>query len=1633
MAKGRVSGGTPLSIKANLDINQAKKNALDLIKTLNDIKTAASSSGMNPTTGVAKIYDVKPLNEYQAGLLKIKQEALDLAKQNSEKAAERRAQLDAEKKAAQEKAAAEKSASLATQAALKEETRIKREQIALQKEQATLARKTGAFPAGFADRQFQTLPILTPAPTANARLLKSLTEDYQKGAISLRDYAEATQRVRASMEGKDQVAKNDINSTKESTNVTKMTAAAKRDLALENAKLKKSEQEAAAALKNSAREQMNVKGSVEQRKAAMVRLIATYDRMNAAERNSASGLRLNTIIKDLNAQITKIDPTKVEKVAAQLKKVPESLPAPTDGGLFSRLFSSIGAGALSILGPLAAVGTVWTAVKNIFTHNVEISDTFADVRRTAKLSNDEVDTLAKGLKGLNTRTNLDGLLDVGFIGGRLGAAKKDLPEFIKQVDELAVVLKKELPGGAEAVSEALGSIVSDTASAPPEGVSLGTALSKVGSNLLELAHSGPVTVKYLQDFTLGVAGTAASAKLSIPVISAYGAVLGETKQIASSAALSITRLVTGLTTKTGKYAAIAQLADSTLTVEKFTKLVNTDTKVALDLFFKGLKAGNPVATEYAARLGSVGINTGKVTNAVKILAENQDKLADRIAKGTVAFEEGTSVAHNFEIANDTIGASVDKLGNSIVNLTTDPNSNMTNFFKGVIDGAAKGVSGLSIFIDTVKGLSTDPIKFVGDSAKKSRDESLGKLNEEARRYAQYSFRDKDTDAERLNILKEEVKIRDIINLQYLKAKVAYYNIRPQDRSLADTNQFNDVETKLQKQIALVRELNKIRNKKSVDITGTEELADLDKDVRTIDVIKADIKDLELANKKLDVQSEVFKSNVRQIVKLRKELKLALGGKDTEGLRDENQQEARIKARNSFQKEIDKMIAGSSRTQMNADEAEVNSISEKYDNLRQKAKEYYEGLAREAKKGKLSPKDSSELNVRMSGIDSAELNEKQAAINKGINERFKSQLANQTKDFEEFENYKLKYGLDAAQKRYKTEYTTAEAYAQKLEDVQTNILNKYGDPTGYTEAQRQELEIATNELIAFNERRKGIQDENYARAFEAALTNAQKIEQINREYELNRIALGKDATTEQLANLQRERDERIRIQNEANASQLSGYEDLMRSYDSLTREQLIKALNAIKIKARAEYTLGKLTAEQLAKINGEADNNLNNINDGNPFAKVTQALKDYKAVLNDPAMGKGSEGANKAFKVLTDAAEAAAEYVGKAIESIESDLNNAGLVSDGLQSVIDKAKKAITSVKGVMSGASQIFEGINSKNPVAVVTGAIKLLTSAISLFGTKDKNLQKKIDGYKAQLDSLGNSYKQLERQVANSVGESVYSDQAKEIENLQKQQQLLIQSRDAEGQKKKKDQGKIDEYNNQINDIPNKIDDINNAISQNLIQGTFKDLSNSLADAFAEAFKAGENGIEKMDDVFKNFIGNAIKNSLKLKILDPVVKNFTDDLTQYAKDNNNSIVGFDFDKWKAQLKEAGDQFNAGLKVSEQFFKPDSEKPSSVGTIRAELTEQTGGKLEGLWRGQFDMTKTLVGLSTDRNALLIPMAKSLGDIHQVALEQLRTQMRIDANTLRTADNTDDLGKKLDQIISNTKGGPTARGSGYQSI
>lgn len=785
--------------------------------------------------------------------------------------------------------------------------------------------------------------------------------------------------------------------------------------------------------------------------------------------------------------------------------------------------------------------------------------------------------------------------------------------------------------------------------------------------------------------------------------------------------------------------------------------------------------------------------------------------------------------------------------------------------------------------------------------------------------------------------------------------------------------------------------------------------------RTTAFIKNQIAELKKLRKPLDIASAGYKDYTMKIKALQKELKLANGGGITTRSGSEN---SGVSARNSLQREIDDAIKSSRRKQMSADDSEVQAVEDKYSTIREKVKQHYDKL------GKMDPKKKAELNVRISGLDDAELFEKQAVIDNKSNDRFKSILSIQAKDFEDFENYKTKFGIEAAEKRYGKEFTIGKTYSQKLEDFQTKLLSEITDPAEATESQKQTLAAVTDAIKQDSEKRKAMADADYASARQDAMTNAEKFLQIERDYQKNLLALTQkgDDTPERVAILDKARKKSISALAVDDLTDTDAWKNLFSDMDTLTISQIDTLIK--EIEAKFDNLKVKFDPIDLAEIRKKLQEARQVVIEKNPFASLGSAIK---AVFSD-----GADGAKKSAKQI----QIDWKNLGAAMEGSFAFVDNAIQSTDILKEAIGEVgATAISSLAATASVAIAVTAAIKTAEKASVVLAIISaalVVVQAISglfksIFNAHDKRVEKSIEKHKDQVESLGGAYNRLERDVNNAVGKAVEQAHLSQIENLKQQQVELEKIREAEKSKKKPDQGKINETNDQIASIGDKIQDVQKAMVEALTGTTAK----SISDGIISGFKSGKRAAKDFADDFNGLMEDALLKALQTNFLDVEMAKFYKQFAEAAKDGIT-----DEEAAKLRTNYTG-IINEGLELVKDIDKitggpKKKDEDSETGTLRASLTEETGSKLEGLWRGQYDMTRQLVIQSTERNALLIPVSKGIGELYSIAKANFDVALRIEANTLRTADNTErlreiELGIKT--IATNTKPSTTPRALG----
>lgn len=118
--------------------------------------------------------------------------------------------------------------------------------------------------------------------------------------------------------------------------------------------------------------------------------------------------------------------------------------------------------------------------------------------------------------------------------------------------------------------------------------------------------------------------------------------------------------------------------------EDFTELVNTDIAGAVNLFLSKINDQNLSNTELQKVLKGLKLGGVGTAEVVGKLGQNMELLNRRTTEAGKALQSTDSIQQEFtRRKNQTLGASIERLTNLFVNLTTD--SGFARFLGGIID------------------------------------------------------------------------------------------------------------------------------------------------------------------------------------------------------------------------------------------------------------------------------------------------------------------------------------------------------------------------------------------------------------------------------------------------------------------------------------------------------------------------------------------------------------------------------------------------------------------------------------------------------------------------------------------------------------------------------------------------------------------------------------------------------------------------------------------------------------------------------------------------------------------------------------------------------------------------------------
>ena len=280
----------------------------------------------------------------------------------------------------------------------------------------------------------------------------------------------------------------------------------------------------------------------------------------------------------------------------------------------------------------------------------DMAEHMSGVKKYTGLADEAVQQLNDDFMKMDTRTAWEQLNDLAGDAGRLGIqSKQQILDFVQAADQINVALGEDL--GEDAVKN-IGKLAQLFGDADKMG--LKQAMLSSASVINELAQSSSASEGYLMDFTARLAGVGKQAGMTQAQVMAFGSVLDQNMVNVEKGATALQNVITALYAKP---AAMAKVAG--LNVKEFTQLLKTDGNAAVLQFVEALrKAGKMDAL--APMLTDMKLSGAGVTQTLSTLAANIETLKRTQQQATQAFTQGTSVTNEFNTANNTAQAQLEK-------------------------------------------------------------------------------------------------------------------------------------------------------------------------------------------------------------------------------------------------------------------------------------------------------------------------------------------------------------------------------------------------------------------------------------------------------------------------------------------------------------------------------------------------------------------------------------------------------------------------------------------------------------------------------------------------------------------------------------------------------------------------------------------------------------------------------------------------------------------------------------------------------------------------------------------------------------------------------------------------------------
>ena len=308
-------------------------------------------------------------------------------------------------------------------------------------------------------------------------------------------------------------------------------------------------------------------------------------------------------------------------------------------------------------GIFAAFNRLKGLFEDVIQKNREMSDQLANIRKVSGLAMSDINGLAKNLAKIDTRTSVQGLNDLAYVGAKLGFGNlgtEALESFVKSALKVENALKEDL---GEDSMMAISKLVEVMGLIPKMGVE--KAMDSAGSAIFKLASTSTATGANIIEFSKRLMGLANVSHITTDQLLALGSASDAMGLMPEVSATAFNKVFTSIQSNTRAIEQSLQMQKGEL-----TELINEGkTMEAIVTVFDKMHGMNMDQLKAQGVFKALGSDGARLNNVMITMSDRIDMLKTHLKTSNQAFSEGSAVAQEYAIQMETAEAYYQRAAN----------------------------------------------------------------------------------------------------------------------------------------------------------------------------------------------------------------------------------------------------------------------------------------------------------------------------------------------------------------------------------------------------------------------------------------------------------------------------------------------------------------------------------------------------------------------------------------------------------------------------------------------------------------------------------------------------------------------------------------------------------------------------------------------------------------------------------------------------------------------------------------------------------------------------------------------------------------------------------------------------------